>query len=1196
MALQMLKETAISHIVQGALDKAWSCLQNGYELFLGAQNHLVKIRDSLKEIRDFIVIAEGSPIKDPKLMELLEKLKDAAYDAEDLLEEYEIADRRRSEEAENRTNKVRRVVNSLVTTTPVIMPIKLKELSERLEAIKAEGHTFQLEEKVTNLGTEVRERRETHPFVHESQVLGREDEKMEIVTSLLSTKLDHVSAIAIVGIGGLGKTTLAQSVFNDDAVQNYFDPKIWICVSDNLVPDNFDIKRLGNKILEGATRVHCNLSDLAELQRRLQEELGGKRFLLVLDDVWNEEPSKWHGTNGLRGLLLCGGKESRIVVTTRSEKVASIMSNIQTHSLNPLPKAACWSLFCRHAFGNPTEEAARSKLEPIGRQIVEKCKGNPLAVTTVGGLLQDKRSESRWKSVRDSEMWSLPEETEKGILPALRLSYNYLRPHLKQCFAICAIFPQDYKIEKDLVIKLWMAHGFIPTNQGMELEDIGNEIFDELVMRSFFQDVEENVKIYKPRRNGYGFLYDGTTFRMHDLMHDLAHSVMENEYRVVLNGKSKDISPRIRHVSSNGLGILAASLPKAQMLRTYVMLEQVASQFLPAAFQFPCDVGLFKCLRALDFMRQDKQVVEKQLLDSLGNLQHLRYLNLSDTLIEMLPESLTSLCFLQTLILIHCTMLCELPKEMSKLTNLRCLDISHCDKLNHMPPKMGQLSCLQELSNFIVGRTKEIACSGIGELQGLNLRGLLKIQLLKNITGAIIDVPRDTLINKPNLTSLDLMWESSTSRYVKFGDLEEDRVRGVLEKQVLQGLQPHRSLKKLGIFHYGGLNFSSWMMDTALTELVEIKLSGCWRCSHLPPLGELPFLKVLEIDGLKNVECIGNEFYGNEVSGGFPSLEELEICDMEKLKTWSGLEWKGGRVFPSLVELKIWSCPMLSTLEFFPDIKDLNVDQGMMQSLKKLKLMNISFCGQLQFFLMGPHNLTSFESMHQQNCNQSSFANEDQIRGQSSLQKLLIRNCNKLIFSGLGLRYLSSLKSLRINGSNEFVHVAHELSFLTNLQSLTLSRCHGLKSLPEGIGNLTSLQDLMIWSCDKLIFSSLGLRYLSSLKFLMIDGSNEFAHVAHELSFLTNLQYLWLGRCHGLKSLPEGIGNLTSLRVLNIHSCPEMASLPRELQCLSALNELVIYECPTLETRCMKDTGEDWDKIQHIPRISINGCDLIARD
>ncbi|KAJ8635207.1 hypothetical protein MRB53_009474 [Persea americana] len=616
----------------------------------------------------------------------------------------------------------------------------------------------------------------------------------------------------------------------------------------------------------------------------------------------------------------------------------------------------------------------------------------------------------------------------------------------------------------------------------MELEDTGDEIFDELVMKSFFQDVKEYYRI--------------TTFRMHDLMHDLARSIMENEYRVVLNGKSKDISPRIRHVSSNGLGILAASLPKAQMLRTYVMLKQEAFQFPQPAFQFPCDVGLFKCLRALDLMRQHKQEVENsQWLTSLGNLQHLRYLNLSFTLIEVLPESLTSLCYLQTLILMHCGELRELPKEMCKLTNLRCLDITDCDKLTHMPPKMGQLSCLQELSNFIVGRTNEIAYSSVGELQGMNLRGCLEIQLPNNITDAI-DVPRDALINKPNLTSLDLSWDI-------FVDWEEDGEMEVLQKQVLQGLQPHRNLKKLVIMNYKGLNFPSWMMDTTLTELVEITLSGCWRCCHLPPLGELPFLRVLTIDRLENVECIGNEFYGNEVLGGFPSLNELHIQNMSKLKTWSGLEWKGERVFPSLKELVIYHCPILTTMEIFPDIKDLNVDQGMMQSLKNLK---------------------SFESMHQQNCNQSSFADEDQIRRQSSLQRLQILSCDKLIFSGRRLRYLNSLKTLDISDINEFAHVAHELSFLNSLQSLSLDRCHGLKSLPEGIGNLTSL------------------------------------------------------------------------RYLDISYCPEMASLPRELRCLSALKDLYIYQChPSFEIRCTKDTGEDWDKIQHIPHIKIGGH-LIARD
>ncbi|KAJ8635225.1 hypothetical protein MRB53_009492 [Persea americana] len=503
----VLKETAIAFIVQGALDATKSCLQIGVDLFRGAKNRLEKIKNSLAEIHKFIVIAERSPIKDPELMKLLEKLKDAAYEGQDLLEEYAIVDRRRSEVAENSmpvrdttTNKVRKVVTS-VLVSPIIMRKKLKELNERLEAIEAEANAFQLKEKVTNLQIEFRKQRETHSFVHKSLVFERDEEKEEIVNWLLSNQAgdnENVSVISIHGIGGIGKTTIAKLVFHKESVQDHFKPKMW-------------------------------------------------------------------------------------------------------------------SLFRQRAFGNPTEEAVHPNLAPIGRDIVKKCRDIPLAVTTLGGLLCSERSQRKWEFVRDSEMWNLGDENEDGILPALRLSYNHLKPHLKQCFAFCAIFPQDYVMKKELVIKLWMAQGFIPTKRGMELEDNGDEIFDELVMKSFFQDVNAEKNYDYSYYSDSGRIW--TTFRMHDLMHDLAHFVMENEYLVVHNGKSKDISPRIRHISSNGLGILAASLPKAQMLRTYVMLETYVMLKKQADFRFPCDVGLFKCLRALDFISQrDNRILRSSCL------------------------------------------------------------------------------------------------------------------------------------------------------------------------------------------------------------------------------------------------------------------------------------------------------------------------------------------------------------------------------------------------------------------------------------------------------------------------------------------------------------------------------------------------------------------------------------------------------
>ncbi|RWR75837.1 putative disease resistance protein RGA3 [Cinnamomum micranthum f. kanehirae] len=261
MALQVVKDTAIEYIVQGALDAVKSCLKIGVDR---AENHLVKIKDSLVDIHDFIVIAERSPKKDPKLMKLLEKLKDAAYDAQDLLEEYEIEDRRRSEEPENSMpildtmmNKVRRVVTSVITAAPTV--IKLKELSERLEAIKAEGHTFQLKEKVTNLMIESEKHRDTHSLLNKSQVIERDEEKEEIVSLLLSPQPpvgdgfedgenENVSVIPIVGMGGLGKTTLAKLVFNHEDVQNNFELRMWICVS-----YDFDIIRLGNEVIERVT-------------------------------------------------------------------------------------------------------------------------------------------------------------------------------------------------------------------------------------------------------------------------------------------------------------------------------------------------------------------------------------------------------------------------------------------------------------------------------------------------------------------------------------------------------------------------------------------------------------------------------------------------------------------------------------------------------------------------------------------------------------------------------------------------------------------------------------------------------------------------------------------------------------------------------------------------------------------------------
>ncbi|XXG89731.1 hypothetical protein AAC387_Pa12g1663 [Persea americana] len=223
------------------------------------------------------------------------------------------------------------------------------------------------------------------------------------------------------------------------------------------------------------------------LQRWLQEKLGCKKFLLVLDDMWKENCQEWdrlkHYLRGARG--------SKIIVTTRSKKVALIMGTLPPHELAGLSEEDCWFLFKKRAF-TPGEEDKHPNLIVHGKEIVKKCGGLPLAAKSLGSLMFFKREETEWIFLKDSGVWNLHDQ-ENDILPVLRLSYYHLPPHLKQCFAYCSLFPKDYEFQKENLIQLWMAEGLIqPSKDCRQMEDIGKEYFNNLLWRSFFQDAKRD--------------------------------------------------------------------------------------------------------------------------------------------------------------------------------------------------------------------------------------------------------------------------------------------------------------------------------------------------------------------------------------------------------------------------------------------------------------------------------------------------------------------------------------------------------------------------------------------------------------------------------------------------------------------------------------------------------------------------------
>ncbi|XXG85486.1 hypothetical protein AAC387_Pa11g0556 [Persea americana] len=316
-------------------------------------------------------------------------------------------------------------------------------------------------------------------------------------------------------MGGLGKTTLAQLAYNDDKVVTHFQLRMWVYVSDR----DFHVKGLLGKILG------CVINDtpdqLEQLQNRVREKLSGKKYLLVLDDVWNEDPSKWRM---LRIGLKCGAIGSKILVTSRSETVARRMEAL----LIPLPILSAvesWTLF---------EEVAHppTRFVSIGKDIVKKCGGIPLAIKTLGGMLLNEPSEMEWQSVRDSELWKT-QDHDGGILPSLRLSYDHLTSSLKQCFAYCAVIPKGCPFLKDILIKRWIAQGFIHSDDENELlEEEGEKYFNALLRRSLFQVDEETVR--------------NDLYKMHDLIHDLLRSVAGKECIVVEGSMMNDLT---RHLA-----------------------------------------------------------------------------------------------------------------------------------------------------------------------------------------------------------------------------------------------------------------------------------------------------------------------------------------------------------------------------------------------------------------------------------------------------------------------------------------------------------------------------------------------------------------------------------------------------------------------------------------------------------------------
>ena len=395
---------------------------------------------------------------------------------------------------------------------PHDLVLRARKITERFNEIIHYSEHLSLSENdgQRRFAPDISSLRHTSSVVFEKSILGRDQDKVKIINKLSGEWRNvgnPVSVMAIVGMGGLGKTTLAQLVYNNPRVSQSFDKRAWVCVS-----EHFDVNTITRNIITSLTSEQCLYTELADLQMKLANEVNQRRVLLVLDNIWNERRDSWE----LFCKPLSAVKFCQIIVTTRSEQVARLIQTMPCYHLSCLSSDESWSLFSQAAFIAEKESDIPTNLRNIGKCIVQKCKGLPLAIKTLGSMLRFETDERRWDDVLKNELWDF-EQPRNEVLPALELSYKHMPVHLRRCLISLALYPKNYRLSGCGVFRLWKILDLIHCDgsdddyQNAE----GEPYLKELVQRSMLQI---NCGKYL------------TSYSLHDLIHDLVCFLAGEEF------------------------------------------------------------------------------------------------------------------------------------------------------------------------------------------------------------------------------------------------------------------------------------------------------------------------------------------------------------------------------------------------------------------------------------------------------------------------------------------------------------------------------------------------------------------------------------------------------------------------------------------------------------------------------------------
>ncbi|KAJ6800073.1 disease resistance protein RPM1-like [Iris pallida] len=697
-------------------------------------------------------------------------------------------------------------------------------------------------------------------FIEEAELVGI-DQPREDLIKLLVTAEDKLKVISVVGMGGLGKTTLVRKVYDNEKVKGWFNCHAWITVT-----QSFTYEVILRSVLTQFYGVRneplperIDTMEGIQLMETLRVFLQDKRYVVVLDDMWHI--NAWEC---LKYAFPNNGYGSRILITTRNLDVG--ISSQETsgcvYNHKPLPPAEAWSLFSKKAFRNIPGGVCPPELKALSENIVKICEGLPLAIVTIGGLLSKKGTFLEWKRLHDGLLHSMLANNPnlQPITRILLLSYNDLPHILKSCFLYFSIFPKDHTVKRITLIRLWISEGFIESEKGETPENVAESYLNDLIDRSMVQ-VAEHYDHGRVR-----------SCRVHDLIHAIARlKSKEENFSTTLVTRNSQVHERIRRLSihNNDEDLKDISLSHVRALFIFgansLLFSSIRNQF-----------HRFRLLKVLDLQGAP---IEKFPIE-FGKLLHLRYLSLRNTKIRKLSKSIGKLQNLEILDL-KGTYVSELPKGILKLRKLRHLLAYHyyTGRLPSfyysngvkLPEGIGRLKKLQKLTYLAANEDSNIV-KELGNLTKLKRLGVMK---LRSKDGA-------------NLCSSIEKMKSLLSFSVQ--SIRTDEILDLKSLSspppVLQGLSLRGPLQTL----------PHWI--SSLNNLVRMRLR--WsrlKEGSLGPLQSLPNLVELTLihayDGFK-LHC---------QRGGF---KKLQILDLEQLMNLKFVIVEGA--MPNLRKMYIRGC------------------------------------------------------------------------------------------------------------------------------------------------------------------------------------------------------------------------------------------------------------------------------------------------